>query len=122
VHLLGGVRLYDADIAVENASSGARAEGSHLFFEPMIGLRAEAVVDTDFSVIGQLSAGALPLYSTQSYSFDIQLAFQWRPTPNIGVQIGWRQLAFDIRDGRDLDQFQYTGRFAGLFAGVVLRF
>jgi hypothetical protein len=122
LHLLGGVRLYDVEITAENLTSPGRAEGSHFFAEPMIGLRAEAVIDTDFSVILQLSAGGMPLYSTTSYSLDVVTAFQWRPTKNFGVQIGWRQLAFDLTDGRDLDQFEYTGRLAGLFTGVTIRF
>lgn len=122
IHLLGGARLYDLEIGAENLSSPGRAEGSHVFAEPMIGVRAEAIIDTDFSVILQLTAGGLPLYSTSSYSFDVVAAFQWRPTRNIGLQIGWRQLAFDLSDGRDLNKFEYSGRLAGLFTGVVIRF
>ncbi len=122
LHLFGGVRLYDLEIGAENLTTPGRADGSHFFFEPVVGVRAEAIIDTDFSVIVQLSAGGLPLYSTTSYSLDIVAAFQWRPTKTIGVQIGWRQLAFDLTDGRDLDKFQYSGRLAGLFTGVVIRF
>jgi hypothetical protein len=122
IHLLGGVRLDDVDVGAENLSTGLRAEGSHLFFEPIIGARAEAVIDRDFSIVVQATGGAMSLYSTSSYSFDLSVAFQWRPTPNIGVQIGWRQIAFDVQDGQDLDKFQYTGRLAGLFTGIVIRF
>ena len=122
LHLLGGLRLYDLGIDAENLTTPARADGSHFFAEPVIGVRAEAIIDTDFSVIVQLSAGGLPLYSTKSYSLDVVAAFQWRPFMNVGVQIGWRQLAFDLQNGRDLDKFQYTGRLAGLFTGVVIRF
>ena len=122
IHLLGGARLYDLEIGAENLSTPGRAEGARVFAEPIVGARAEVIIDNDFSVILQLSAGGLPLYSTSSYSLDIVAAFQWRPTKNIGVQIGWRQLAFDLSDGRDLDKFQYTGRLAGLFTGVVIRF
>jgi hypothetical protein len=122
IHLLGGARLYDLEIGAENLSSPGRAEGSHVFAEPMVGVRAETIIDTDFSVILQLTAGGLPLYSTSSYSLDVVAAFQWRPTRNIGLQIGWRQLAFDLSDGKDLDEFEYSGRLAGLFAGVVIRF
>ncbi len=122
LHLFGGIRMYDLEIGAENLTTPARAEGSHFFAEPVIGVRAEAIIDTDFSVIVQLSAGGLPLYSTKSYSLDVVAAFQWRPCTNIGLQIGWRQLAFDLQDGRNLDKFDYTGRLAGLFTGVVIRF
>jgi hypothetical protein len=93
-----------------------------VFFEPYIGARAEAVIADDFSLILQLSAGGLPLYSSSSYSVDIVLAFEWRPIPNVGIELGWRQIAYGLTDGRDLDRFQYTGRLAGLFTGVVIRF
>ncbi len=122
IHLLGGARLYDLEIGAENLSTPGRAEGSRVFVEPMVGVRAEAIIDTDLSVILQLTAGGLPLGSTSSYSFDIVTAFQWRATTNIGVQIGWRQLGFDLSDGKDQDKFQYSGRLAGLFTGVVIRF
>ncbi len=123
VHAFLGARFYDVDIAVESASGPlARAEESHLFFEPYIGARAEAVIADDFSLVLQLSAGGLPLYSTSSYSLDIVLAFEWRPLPNVGVELGWRQIAFGLSDGRDLDRFAYNGRLAGLFTGVVIRF
>lgn len=122
LHLMGGARLYDLEIGTENLSTPGRAEGSHVFVEPIVGIRAEAIIDNDFSVILQLTAGGLPLHSTSSYSLDVVAAFQWRPTKNIGVQIGWRQLAFDLSDGKDLDEFEYSGRLAGLFTGVVIRF
>lgn len=122
LHLLGGARLYDLEIGAENLSTPGRAEGSRVFVEPIVGIRAEAIIDNDFSVILQLTAGGLPLHSTSSYSLDVVTAFQWRPTKNIGVQIGWRQLAFDLSDGKDLEEFEYAGRLAGLFTGVVIRF
>lgn len=120
--LFGGLRAYDLEIGVANLASSASAEVSHIFIEPIVGVRAEAVIDVDFSLVAHVSAGALPLYSTSSFSLDVVLAFQWRPHPNVGIQIGWRQLAFDLEDGRDLDKFEYTGRLAGLFTGVVIRF
>jgi hypothetical protein len=123
VHAFIGARFYDVNISVESLSGPlARAEEAHLFIEPFIGARAEAVIMDDFSLVVQLSAGGLPLYSTTSLSLDLALAFEWRPVPNIGVEIGWRQLAFGLTDGKELDRFQYNGRLAGLFAAVVIRF
>jgi hypothetical protein len=125
VHAFLGARIYDVDISAQSVGGntpGARAEGSNVFAEPIIGVRGEAIFARDFSLVLQLSAGGLPLYSTQSYSFDISLAFQWRPIENVGIEIGWRQLAFDLTHGRNLDKFEYSGRLAGLFGGVTIRF
>lgn len=123
VHAFVGGRFYDVGVSVESASGApARAEESNLFFEPFVGARAEAVLADDFSVVLQLSAGGMALYSTLSYSLDVVIAFEWRPVSNVGIELGWRQIAFNLTDGRDLERFQYTGRLAGLFAGVVIRF
>jgi hypothetical protein len=125
VHAFIGARIYDVNMAAEGVggtSPGARAEESNVFAEPIIGARAEAVIASDFSLVLQLSAGGMALYSTTSYSLDVSLAFQWRPIEHVGVQIGWRQLAFNLVDGKGLDRFEYTGRLAGLFAGVTIQF
>lgn len=125
VHAFLGARIYDVSLSAEGVgglSPGAQAEVSTLLAEPVIGARAEAVIANDFSLIAQLSVGGMVLYSSTSYSLDVSLAFQWRPVENVGVQLGWRQLAFNLVDGRGLDRFEYTGRLAGLFAGITIQF
>ena len=47
---------------------------------------------------------------------------QWRPHPNVGVQIGWRQVAYWLNDGEGEDEFEYNGRMAGIQGGLVIRF
>lgn len=93
-----------------------------MFFEPYIGARAEAVIADDFSLVLQLSAGGLPLYSTSSYLIDIVLAFEWLAAAQRRHRTWVAQIAFGLNDGRDLDRFAYNGRLAGLFTGVVIRF
>jgi len=46
----------------------------------------------------------------------------WRPVRHVGVQVGYRQLAFDLEDGEGTDRFRFRGAMAGVFAGVTVRF
>jgi hypothetical protein len=123
VYVIGGARFYDVGFAFARATADrATAEADQFFGEPIIGARVEVEVARDFTMDFQLSGGGLPLGDKTSYSVDIQAGFMWRPNPHIGIQIGYRQLAYWLSDGEDEDAFEYDGRLAGLFAGVVLRF
>lgn len=125
-YVLGGVRMYDVDISVDNRAAGRIEEsGTHQFFaEPIIGVRNEIELAGDFTIDQQLSFGALPIDKHSSYSVDIALGFMYRPQENVGVQIGWRQVAFWLADGEDgeAEEFEYNGRLAGLYCGVTFRF
>ena len=54
---------------------------------------------------------------------DIVAGGQWRPVPNVGVQVGYRALFLDIESGRDDEAFEVgSASLQGLFAGVGFRF
>ena len=123
VHALFGARFYDVGFDVRTASGPfEQASADEFFAEPIAGLRAELDLAEAFSLDLQVTAGGLPAGDHTSYSLDIMAGFQWRPHPNVGLQIGYRQLAYWLSDGEDAEEFEYNGRLAGLFAGLVVRF
>lgn len=123
LYLIGGARFYNTSFELARRSGApGSAEADQFFGEPIVGARAEIDIARDFTLDLQVSGGGLPLSDSSSYSVDIQAGFQWRPHPNIGIQIGYRQLAFWLSDGEDADEFEYNGRLAGLFAGLEIQF
>jgi hypothetical protein len=85
-------------------------------------MRAELEVYRDFSIELEVSAGGWGDSSNSVISIDTLLGFTWRPIDGVGVQIGWRQLAYDLSNGDGAGEFEYSGRLAGLFLGVDFRF
>lgn len=122
VYALAGARIYDVSFDLTNRDSGASAAAAEFFGEPIIGLRAETEFADQFTLDLQVAGGGFADSDRSSYSFDIMAGFHWRPTDHVGVQIGYRQLLFDLTDGDELDEFSYGGRLAGLFAGLTIRF
>jgi len=75
-------------------------------------------IDIDLEV----NVGAAPFGDHSSSSWDAMLGFTWRPIENLGVQIGFRNISFNLENGDGADEFAWDGALAGLFAGVVLKF
>lgn len=121
-YVLAGARLYRTEFEVRNLDTGTSADADEFFFEPIVGGRAELEVNEVFSLDLQLSGGYFADSDQSVGSFDIIVGFMYAPTPHASVQIGWRQLAFDLSDGEDVDEFEFAGRLAGLYAGLTLRF
>lgn len=124
LYAFGGIRLYETDISVENLSTAASAEASETFFEPIIGARAELQIARPFTIDVEFSGGFYADSDRSASSFDVAVGFMYHPHPNVGIQLGWRQLAFSLSDGEDdsVSEFDYTGRLAGLYTGITLRF
>lgn len=123
VYALAGARLYDVNFDFERLGGAVPQTAGYndLFVEPLLGGRGELEITQNFGIDLQLTAGYLP-GDQSTFSIDVSAGFHWRPIENLGVQIGYRQLAFDLEDGDGPEKFRYDGRLAGLFAGVVLRF
>jgi len=120
---VAGVRLYDVDWEIGNTSSGAESlEAQESFFEPLIGGRFAMEFYEEFDLDFQLTVGGLPLGDDSSFSVDVLAGFTWRPFENFGVQIGYRQLLFDLQSGEDTQEFEYDGALAGLYGGVLFQF
>lgn len=126
VDALVGARAYSVDLTIDRLPgvSGAAASLSRdgFWVEPMLGVKADAEIYKQFTIDFQSTIGAQPFTDHDSWSWDVQVDGTWRPWPNFGVQIGYRQLIFRLNDGSGADQFLFRGSAAGLFAGVEVRF
>ena len=123
LYVLGGVRFYDVTIDFRAApSTGQGSRFDDLLTEPLLGARLETALTDQFGIEVQTSVGYLPGSDTTTFSVDVVAGFYWRPTQNLGLVIGYRQLAYDLEQGDGPSKFEYQGRLAGLFTGVEIRF
>ncbi len=118
----GGFRIYSADVRIAVPGAGGSAGDDGVWVEPIIGFRLSADVLRRVSFFLSIDAGAQPFGDRSSFSVDIITAIQVNPTPNLGLQFGWRQLAVDLESGSGEDTFNFDGELAGLFWSVVFRF
>lgn len=118
---LAGVRLYDLDITVSGPAA-ATTTSEQFFGEAFGGARAEFQIIRDFTIDLELTGGGYADSDRSVLSVDVAVGFTWRPVEAVGVQIGWRQLAFDLEDGEGAQKFEHPGRVAGVFFGLTLRF
>ncbi len=120
---LGGARYYDVDMQFEQFDT---LNGSNSFddawIEPTIGGKIGVELYEQFDIDLEVNFGAGPFGDHASWSWDVIAGFQWRPVENVGVQIGYRNLAFDLQDGSDADEFEWDGALAGLYFGAVIKF
>jgi hypothetical protein len=125
VILLSGGRIHDFDIDVESLDDGTIAGTDQMFFEAMGGGRLESELFDRFNLAFQASGGLWVEADRSVFSFDMQVLFRWEPTDHIELEIGWRQILMKMTDGQEdggVDEFEFTGGMAGLFAGIVVRF
>lgn len=118
---LAGVRVFEVDASagvINQTASGAEEMAVH----PLIGTRLTADFHNDFSVIVELSGGGMGLSDNSSYGFDIVVGGQWRPVPNVGVQIGYRAIFMGVESGEGVDAFEFSGSGQGLYGGVTFAF
>jgi hypothetical protein len=117
---IAGVRLTDIKFDIEK---GAVSSSSDQFFvEAIGGARAELQVIHGFSMNLQLTGGGYADSDRYATSFDVAVSFGWRPVNNVGVEIGWRQVLHDMKDGSGNGEFTYNGAMAGLFTSILIRF
>jgi len=116
-----GLRVHSQDISI--ASGGTTVEGNETFVSPLIGLRLDLQLPCDFAVDINANVNFMP-GDTSSFGFEIAPTFTWRPTRNIGVQLGYRLLIADNESGDEGadDFFSLDGSLAGLYGGVEIRF
>jgi len=120
VYAIAGVRLTDVKFGIERGSSSSSTD--QFFVEPIVGARSELQIRRDFDMNLQLSGGGYGDSDRSAVSFDIAVSFGWRPVENVGVEIGWRQILYTMKDGSGTGEFSYDGAMAGLFASILIRF
>jgi opacity protein-like surface antigen len=119
-----GARVYNEQWSVTNldATSGVTSvEESGWFVQPLVGLKLSADLYEELTLDAQMTVGGLPSPDT-NYSVDIVVGFQWRPTRNVGIQMGYRSLFFGMSEGSESNEFTFDGSLQGLYGGLVLRF
>lgn len=118
---IGGLRMYT--LGFEIATPQGVVSHDELLFEPLLGLKYTMEIRERFNIDVQVSLGGYDDGGhRRSYSYDILSAFAYRPAENVGIQIGYRQLAYGLWTGSETEEFNYRGAVAGLFAGVLVRF
>ena len=96
-----------------------RVKGDMFHVEPIVGMKWEIEFERKFAIDFSSNFGYLPKLDDQSSSsLDLTAGFRYRPTPNLGVQIGYRLLVFDLED----DDVEAEGALAGLYGGISIRF
>jgi len=120
LEVFGGARLDDVQFSFTQGA--AAASQSEFFGQAILGIKGSLELDEQFSIDLETSAGGWPGGSDYAWSWDITVGFMWRPIPNVGVQVGYRNLVNELRSGSGSDEFYYNGGLAGLFFGAVIRF
>ncbi|MBL8746050.1 MAG: hypothetical protein JNK58_06810 [Phycisphaerae bacterium] len=114
--LFGGVRIHSIDASI------AAANSDNTWFEPIGGARINLDLPHRFGLNVSLDGGGFSSGEDSSFSWDITVAFSWRPIENLGLEIGFRHLQADLVEGDGADEFEFDGALAGLFGSVVIRF
>jgi hypothetical protein len=127
---LFGIRMLDTEVKFENRftptslpppGTPREAKGDGFFVQPMVGLRIGAEFVEQFGVEFKTTVGAFP-GDHRSLTWDFEPMFTWRPSTNVGVFLGYRMFAFDVRDGKGVERYQWRGAMAGLNLGAYVRF
>lgn len=120
LEVFGGARLDDVEFSFTQGAN--TASQSEFFGQAILGIKGSLEIAEQFSIDLETSAGGWPGSEDYAWSWDIAVGFMWRPIPNVGVQVGYRNLVNELRRGSDSDRFYYNGGLAGLFFGAVVRF
>lgn len=121
LEVVGGLRAFDYSLESEinGGGPGMRVKGDMFHVEPIVGMKWEIEFERKFAIDFSSNFGYLPKLDDQSSSsLDLTAGFRYRPTPNLGVQIGYRLLVFDLED----DDVEAEGALAGLYGGISIRF
>ncbi len=117
-----GLRYVEMDWSVSGLASGSPVEQSvgEEFLHPIVGLKFSLDLFEQATIDAQNTFGFMT-GSRESFTWDILVGFQWRPTEHFGAQIGYRQVLMRMNDGED-EGFSYEGAMAGIYVGAVFKF
>jgi hypothetical protein len=96
--LLAGVKYFDVDVLLLNASTSDRVVETERLPIPVLGLAGRAYLGRWFSVEGELSG--LPA-GDRGHVYELMLAGRAHASRRIALTLGWRRLAIEGRDERD---------------------
>jgi len=121
IYLFGGARVYDLQYDITRTQGGTLSV-DRTFIEVVGGARGSLALHDRFSVDVQIDWGGMGGGDRSSFSWDVIAGFSWRPIENVGVLVGYRNLAFDLESGEGTGKFRHDGAMAGLYFGLDLRF
>ncbi len=116
-----GARIYDVDATI-GPVSGTTGSTDEFFVEPVAGLKLEMEIVNAFTIDVQGTIGWLDVGDESASSWDVIVGGVWRPVDNLGIQVGYRNLAYTLESGDGAGAFEYDGAIAGLYVGLSLRF
>lgn len=116
-----GGRIYDVDATIGPVAA-VTGSADEFFVEPVIGLKFEMEIVKAFTIDVQGTVGWLDAGDESASSWDVIVGGTWRPVDNLGIQIGYRNLAYTLESGEGAGAFEYDGAIAGLYVGLSLRF
>ena len=94
----GGLRAYDVDFSF-SAPAGTTA-ADEFFVHPLIAAQVSVDLIEQFTVRAAVDMGAFATSGDdQSYAFSITATFVWHPIKTVGVEIGYRDLAWSLESG-----------------------
>lgn len=119
--ILGGLRLHHYDLRFD--VGGASTSNEEFFLAPLIGAKLTLDVVEHFTIDLKLDvSGFTDGKDRTSFGGDILAGFSYRPTRNLGVQIGYRFLINHVESGSGDQEFRLRGGMAGLYGGITLQF
>lgn len=117
---LGGMRFYNVDFHITGPTGSTSSKD--FFGHPFVGAKLSMDILRDFTIDVQLDAGYFPSDTGGATGYDILAGFMYRPTENVGIQIGYRDQAYFLRSGTGSSRFSYDGALQGVYLGAVVRF
>jgi hypothetical protein len=117
-----GLRVYDMDWSIDNATSGRELGADETFIEPLAGAKFTMELYEQFDIDVQLTGGAMPLGDKTSYSIDVMVGGVWRPVEHLGIQVGYRLTRLDLQSDESDSDFEWDGSMAGMYVGLVAQF
>lgn len=130
IAVFAGVQVVDLDVGITRvsgigpppSSGDDRTSFDSTWLLPRVGCKLSMEFYEQFTVDLTAGIASLPLGDSSASAFDIVAGFTWEPTPNFGVQIGYRATELILSDGNDPEEFEFQGGNQGLQIGAVLKF
>lgn len=121
IYGVAGLRIHTQDVTV--SSGGGSTTASETFGAALLGFRLDVQLPCGFAADVNVNANYWP-GDPSCTGFEVSPTFSWRPTDNLGVQIGYRLLTANCESGNEGDAgyYKFDGSLAGLYAGVEIRF
>lgn len=121
IYGVAGLRVHSQDVTV--SSGGGSTAASESFGAALVGIRLDVKLPCGFAADVNVNGNYWP-GDPSCTGFEISPTFSWRPTDNLGLQLGYRLLIANCESGSEGDAgyYRFDGSLAGLYAGVEIRF